>query len=505
MKNPRVEFRYLETLKPTDLASGFLGVETATNTWDHPLSGILALLEALQCHDEPSCSALKRCHTLLRTPPPSLHTCFRRLSRETNQIATQFYWLGEEIANLLVARRIDCVQFLNAQRLDTSSLAVLACCIQSQTAREIQWNLVLGDELGELANHDSREARRHTITRFIVQIGIPNIQGLEAAIARFARGAVRSTWGVDAEMNLRHMHHLSALCAYDAAIEAAWNANHYAQLETHTVQAFEMLGLLYLTQFEVEALVPIFKQWHAQVTQPRFIARWHYFHATTLAKRSVSPKDAEWIARTGIYTLGRGCDEDTQIERAWLLNALALCVSAQAIKYRDRQSILLRHALRLEQLAIAIIKDQVNNDAQYLRDNICTNLVTAHEMLGSYEQAYLEWQPLMQRTNLKSLLPEGHAWYRWGMLNWRSGRLTEAINALKCAAHAHADNPWLHTLILDALNFVQSNSFSQDMMSSVSKDLKVSTPRPKLPAFLPNIDLAYQPSRDFTSYLIGTR
>ncbi|HLA10553.1 MAG TPA: hypothetical protein VJ023_08145 [Pyrinomonadaceae bacterium] len=157
---------------------------------------------------------------------------------------------------------------------------------------------------------------------------------------------------------------------------------------------------------------------------------------------------------TSHYTRGLGlldsCNktkgEDPRLERAWLMNGLALNEAVLWRRYASKQEHYAR-AFALEREAFALVRSGDSPARTYLRFNLLANSAFLLEMAGNYDVAI---RTLVRAFdfNLDETLDRKQVWrstlgYRVGVLHYSAGSNDEALRLLSDAAESDlGDENW---------------------------------------------------------------
>ena len=172
-----------------------------------------------------------------------------------------------------------------------------------------------------------------------------------------------------------------------------------------------------------------------------------YLQGLTEAKRRYDSAMSSYYYERGLEILGGNSthqiredeDEDIQLERAWLLNGLAL---NEAILWRRSPdgNQHLRRAFGLVRQAFQLVRDGHSPTRTYLRFNLLTNSAFLLEMEGKYREAAevfsrtFDFPSLESETTARRL--RASLAYRLGVLKFRGESYDEAANLIKTAGDA---------------------------------------------------------------------
>jgi tetratricopeptide (TPR) repeat protein len=263
---------------------------------------------------------------------------------------------------------------------------------------------------------------------------------------------------------------------------------------------------------------------------------------------------------------GKQTASDLNLEQAWLLNGLALN-QALAWRRAPQEAKYFQAAFETEQRAFNLIRDGAAPERLYLRFNLLANLSFLLEMSGRYDHAIatlsrafdIDLPPSASAHRLRSTLA-----YRVGVLHYRAGELDRAVVCLDraieydehvelwstrerilramgvvalrsdhagraeaafrqglniCRAERSAEGTWEHGRgLVTALLLQDERHKARDVFETVREEegllltaafppqdetSQPSPPSPKLPAYIPEIDLEGIPAIDLNRFLGG--
>lgn len=291
-----------------------------------------------------------------------------------------------------------------------------------------------------------------------------------------------------------------------------------------------------------------------------------YLQGLLITKRRYELDLADSKYVQGLAELDRpGPAEDAMFERAWLLNGRALVSALRARSLEPQQrSEVLHDVLRQEIAAFDLATKGTEPRHVYLRHNLLANTAFVLEMLGRFDDAIIFWhrafgQYLGQSAKAGGFEPIYR--YRVGLLEWKAGRedalhsLGEALRTASerddrfqaeriryAVAYVHLDRGLLGSAVehfraglgqawslRDPLACVQHATglcaaarqlHRPSLARAVERWLEltghpslrdlgevfagtVAIPSPKLPAYIPGIDLEPTPEINLNVYLAG--
>lgn len=493
------------------------------------------------------------------------YAIMRRISRESYYTSRVI-----ELAALLINRLLSrqgwcCVHVPDIDRLDRPSLKVLArAMILLEDAHSFTWVWhSTSDPLTDTVEPSDMFVRsRAALLRQLIGILAPTI------IHRGpVRGLVRPQGKID-QMSTYQISGALVVQNYDACF--LWGG---ALLEgTDRVTRSEIFRLMALASVnigELDQAIDYLIQAERGAAGPARRAHLAYLKGLLASKRHYDLAAAEAYYRQGLTWLESPCEEgsDPSLERAWLMNGLALIESLRWRGQHKQQ----RHseqAFALELDAFELVRDGNHPARYYLRYNLLANAAFLMEMQGQFDVALEIFQEAydfgLQKAQSSEDRWKSTLGYRVGVLHYRAGRFEQAEAFLRAALDREwlAEN-WAHQeRLLYALGRVSlqrkayrqaSSLFDQGLkiclrvraargardhgrgravaLSRQGKiraansfcgrlsrqeglalwptgvvsadDLPLTEPSPKLPAYFPEIDLEDIPAVDLSRYLGG--
>lgn len=434
-----------------------------------PFALIDLLAQALDLQGSPTLAPLRAWARPVGPLPLHLHASFRRLSRETNAQCDAFRQAARALVQELGRRQVTHLLVEDVTCSDTPSLLVLAMlCVEADAqALDLTVSLVspLFGDAPSPAPRAGGEARGLYAQRFVRRLAPllgasgPSEEVVAAFLSRFATTAPPAVFS--GEEAVRRMHHYTAVLAYDLAEQAADEAWH-ALAPTDAAlraQVRETQLLLALNVFGPQRALALGRPWLAEAHAGQARARLCYFLAVAQAKRALDTDLAEATVREGLQGLDGDASSHARLERGWLRNAQALVGAIRAARHpeRGRADAGLRDSVALEHAALEEVAGLADAESAYLRANITTNLVTAHEMLGETAAALALWQTLgapPAPASLPAESPTAHA-YRKGALELAGGRARDAAVTLRGLLEGGADSwtlCWVHFALAVAVH-----------------------------------------------------
>lgn len=296
-------------------------------------------------------------------------------------------------------------------------------------------------------------------------------------------------------------------------------------------------------------------------TDSGLVAHIYCLQALIAMKRRSDRGSARQFVQQGLEVLNDAevIGGDLAVEQAWLLNAEALIESLEYTKSGD-----LGHWTRawdLEQQALDLVAQGASADRTYLRFNLIANCAMLLELTGDYAAAALVFQKVFTEhsevaSDPSPGSPRATLGYRLGVLHARAGRLDDASDVLEglvdelpveewnavdhllrarsrvaaaagrtpearaLAARGYriakavrsADAAEAHgTLLAQLLDTVGQHVGATTVRAELATwglrsdaDVSIGALRPKLPAYIPEIDLEDVPSVD-TNQALTTR
>lgn len=299
---------------------------------------------------------------------------------------------------------------------------------------------------------------------------------------------------------------------------------------------------------------------------PTLRAHLNYLVGLLLTKRDYDLDGADGYFQTGLQVLEREAADDaaTAFERAWLHNGRALVATLRAKRLPpSEQSTVLEQVVLREIEAFGQVATGKEPHLVYLRHNLLANIAFLLEILKRYPDAINFWTKAFGQYLGKG---SGQRFepvylYRVGMLQWRDGRQAESLESLRaslrgirtlgerfleervlyalgyvaldagtwteaaaifqeglelawdlrswdaCASHAiglhrAATQSGDRVLADDAFRVLERLSHQSTLSAEQLLQQSLRQPSPKLPAYLPAIDLEPSPEVDLNRYLI---
>ncbi len=216
------------------------------------------------------------------------------------------------------------------------------------------------------------------------------------------------------------------------------------------------------------------------------------------------------------------------LERAWALNGQALNAALRSRIARDAAGEWIDLSFRLEKTALRTSTMLRNSQGSYLRYNLLANIVFLFEIVGQSDRALAFWDKSF--SNLATTTKSGPYWYRRAGLLAKAERLAEAAEASSKASQVLSNEPWAMERVVWQQMVIADRSGRHDevpALASVGARLAMQTgnassvarfhtviaqagerpaldpPDPKLPAYVPGIDLLERPSQDLNRVLSG--
>ncbi|KIH99134.1 hypothetical protein LP52_09180 [Streptomonospora alba] len=212
-----------------------------------------------------------------------------------------------------------------------------------------------------------------------------------------------------------------------------------------TADLLRLVGLCDANIGEVDSGVAALGAALQAARRPELRAHLHYLTGLLITKRRYDLDAADEEYRAGLEELETAWNaDDAEFERAWLLNGRALVASlhARACPPEERQS-RLHDVMRQEVAAFRLATRGSEPRHVYLRHNLLANTAFVLEMLARFDEAIDFWhrafgQFLGKTANAGAFEPIYR--YRVGVLEWKAGReeTTASLReALQQAASRH--------------------------------------------------------------------
>ncbi|MDT8757205.1 hypothetical protein MZO42_00705 [Sphingomonas psychrotolerans] len=228
---------------------------------------------------------------------------------------------------------------------------------------------------------------------------------------------------------------------YDACL--LWAPNFFDD-ERNRAEAFRLLGITLVNVSSPGEACEAWNQASRFAPNEARAAHLHYLRGLVEAKRSydLAASDREFAAGLALIESGPAHNqEERDLERAWLLNGLAL---NQAILWR-RSGIRNYFAQAFTHLrtAFSIVSGGGSDAHTYLRSNLLANMAFLMEMGGEYAKAVEVFEKVFQER-LSGLTDQtgrlrGTLSYRVGLLKWKAGDRRTGFAMLQEALQAETD------------------------------------------------------------------
>lgn len=365
----------------------------------------------------------------------------RRISRESVYTA-RVIDLSARVINSILSQIPHCRQIHvdHVDRLDRPTLKVLArAMLLLETAHGFSWIWHSSSDPTAPSAGSSEDiflASRRKLLQQLVGLLTPRLIR-HAGIMPLTRPQVPprkvSTYDASAALVIQNYDACFLLC--DLLLHSG--------MDTEVAEGFRLMGLAAVNIGKVEESLHWLRLAEGMATGPGRRAHLCYLQGLVEAKRSYDSRTSTAQYERGLTALGAdGKDgEDLSLERAWLLNGLAL---NEAILWRrspvDKQHY--ARAFNLVRDAFNLVRDGEDPARIYLRFNLVANSVFLLEMQGKYNLAI----DTLRKTfdfGLTETSTEKHSWrstiaYRTGILHYRAGQLDEAYRDLQEAAEQDA-------------------------------------------------------------------
>jgi tetratricopeptide (TPR) repeat protein len=187
---------------------------------------------------------------------------------------------------------------------------------------------------------------------------------------------------------------------------------------------------------EVNSALEAVAQAQEEAVTPTLKALLEYARGLLLTKRAYALDAARASYERGLAHLASENPQraEVRVERAWIDNGLALLDALLARREPAQRAALLERALRRELEAFSLVADAPGSPAAYLRNNLLANIAFLLEIDGGrFEDAITFWQqafaPFLTDPAFEKLYR-----YRLGVLLGKAGRWTEAVVSLERAS-----------------------------------------------------------------------
>ena len=255
---------------------------------------------------------------------------------------------------------------------------------------------------------------------------------------QFVEAQVRLPLEAPAPRSTSHLQVSNALVVqnYDACF--LWSAHDESRRRDAQIERVRLVALAAINVGLKEAAQELLADAEAACDRPGRKAHLCYLQGLVACKRSYDLRASDEHYRRGLAVLhdGRDGQADVPLERAWLYNGLALNEAVRARRERDERA--WQRALRLEQDAFALVSSGDDAARVYLRFNLIANSAFLLEMHREYDQAiriltrafdFGEGSPLASDAGRQAIA------YRIGALHYRAGRPSDAARHIRVAAN----------------------------------------------------------------------
>jgi tetratricopeptide (TPR) repeat protein len=362
----------------------------------------------------------------------------RRISRESFYTA-RVIELGARTINDILSRIPDCrrVHVGDVDRLDRPTLKVLArAALLLEPSHGFSWVWQSASdptELPPVAADDLFVTSRRELLRQLVNILSPTLErhpGVEPLTRPEARPGKVAALDMASALVIQN---------YDACF--LWSdslAGGHGDAALAEAQRLQALAAVNISKYD-EALRSLRRAEELSVAPGRR-AHLAYLQGLIETKRHYDLSGSDSHYKRGLRALDAGpsgADEDIPLERAWLLNGLALN-EAMLWRRNPRESECHAKAFAFERDAFALVSDGESPARTYLRFNLLANSAFLLEMRGNYQLAIDTFIKTFDfglderqgaRRRWRSTLG-----YRVGVLHHRAGNHDEALELLRAAA-----------------------------------------------------------------------
>ncbi|MBX9772621.1 MAG: hypothetical protein K2X29_14685 [Candidatus Obscuribacterales bacterium] len=466
----------------------------------------------------------------------------RRLSRETAALTCEIELRARELRDQLKNIKVKRLIIHNAEWLDGYTIRVLAS-LKRLTGGRFECILTFShDPRTSIQNDDSIQARRSVWEGFCATVGVtldfaaalPSMPGLYLSCPV-------SNWEEAKTLIAESIGYL----AYDRAFSVIAIASKCAKSNDDLAELNLLKATIYSNLGNHSLSEELLRNGITTARSPFMLSRLHYCLGLVLAKRKYDLNEAAHHFQTGKQLIESADLSNTDlgaVELSWQDNGLALLMSLCARTASKEERVqLLQQAMLKETKALKRLDGKTTPDADYLRFNILANCAFLFEMLGKPQDAIRLFTRLFGNTDnlLSADSPRFRmtAAYRIGVLTLKAANVETAISTLEDSVKSALEVEDYHQAVRIGLALVvaqlQGNHREQAVLN-IRRYLKIASKRsdvemikqyielqanvnsagelarvmrslsPKLPAYVPLIDLLGFPSQDLNKYLSKT-
>lgn len=374
---------------------------------------------------------------------PAYLAALRRVSRESLDTVVRTDRLARLILEALIDKNITRVVVPAVDRIDRTTIKVLARCVQLQPGTDgVAWEWHLAYDPGTLAHTTSDDpAAMWLVTRDAL---LTRLRGLLNPIVVDGSGRHRSQHAEQtvavSPAGIQDMGQALVAQNYDACFLWAGQHPDYGTNRGDGVNLWRVTALAAANTGQIDTALCLLGRAYKAAAPATLRAHLAYMQGLVVAKRHFDIATSDRWYSVGLNELDAVRTEDPGdplTERAWIFNGLALNRLLAARVARSDVGTVARETFELLRRAFDLVRDGSQPDRIYLRFNLLRNMSFFLEYQGQFDLAIKTWS-----ETFSNMLPDGsgleHAWratvdYRLGYLHYRAGRLDDAAALLENA------------------------------------------------------------------------
>lgn len=374
----------------------------------------------------------------------------RRISRESVYTA-ELIDLSARTINSILSYIPNCrsVHIFHIDRLDRPSIKVFAramLLLNNTDSFAWHWHST-SDPSVDIQMSSLFVMSRHALLRYILQMCEPRIlrhSGIAPLKSPRLPGRNISILGICAALVVQN---------YDACFLYCTERNALSEKNGEASEVLRVLALAAVNVGEQDYALSTLQEAENMSVSPATQAHYCYLQGLINAKRRYSSRESDSNYNRGLSILDSATKateaDDIELEKAWLLNGLALNAALEW-RHQNLGPSRLSFAFELVQKAFSLVREGQTPSRSYLRFNLIANSAFLLEMRGEYDLACdlltkafdMDMPgPEMIQKSFRSAMG-----YRLGVLKARSGKIEEAAELLSMAAGGEADQEGGFTL-----------------------------------------------------------
>lgn len=199
-------------------------------------------------------------------------------------------------------------------------------------------------------------------------------------------------------------------------------------------EVFRIIGLIHSNMDFVGSAYDAFRDAACLVEDGPKRAHLEYLCALLATKRMYDNCLARTHYEAGFRFVGESTESD-RLEKAWLINGVSFLEAIQLSGYDEaKRDKAIEDVLRQELAALDLLKNDKGQGATYLRFNLYSNIAFLLEIKKDYKAALKLWHGVFGKYSYKGGQEADSLYlYRAGMLQYKSGELSLAVETLRRA------------------------------------------------------------------------